>query len=153
MITGAATPLIVGGVVCIIVSMCCGGCDSGLMEEEEWEKCRKVNTSCILIFFQLFHLMVQQIVIPVGPQKINTGVTLYCLFQIDNPVFPWAVKYAPDIGPSLMIKGRPHFYTVRSTYKSSEICAYVVGVVLAVSAVLIWPAAMLTLGTWKVSIN
>jgi len=109
MITGAATPLIVGGVVCIIVSMCCGGCDSGLMEEEEWEKCRK----------------------------------------IDNPVFPWAVKYAPDIGPSLMIKGRPHFYTVRSTYKSSEICAYVVGVVLAVSAVLIWPAAMLTLGTWK----
>ena len=32
--------------------------------------------------------------------------------QIDNPILPWSVKYAPDVGAHNMGHGRPHFYTV-----------------------------------------
>ncbi len=32
--------------------------------------------------------------------------------QIDNPILPWSVKYAPNIGAKYMTRGRPHFYTV-----------------------------------------
>lgn len=103
MLIGIAGSLGMGGLICILVSLCCGGCDPDLMEDEEWEKTRR----------------------------------------IDNPILPWAVKYAPDIGANLMNKGRPHFYTVRRTFKAPEIIAYIVGVLLAVCAVLVWPACML----------
>ena len=42
-----------------------------------------------------------------------------------------------------MVAGRPQFYTLRRTFKKSEICAYILGVLLAVTFVLIWPALML----------
>ena len=37
--------------------------------------------------------------------------------QIDNPILPWSVKYAPDVGAHNMGHGRPHFYTVSKTRK------------------------------------
>ena len=40
--------------------------------------------------------------------------------ELDNPVLPWSVKYAQDIGPTPMIRGRPHFYTVRRTFMCSK---------------------------------
>ena len=104
LLVGLSAALGMGGIMCIIVSLSCGGCDGDLLEEEEWEKTR----------------------------------------QIDNPILPWSVKYAPDIGANNLAKGRPHFYTVRRSFKGSEICAYIFGVLLAVCAVLVWPAAMLT---------
>ena len=45
LITGLATGIIVGGITCGIISLCCGGCDKNRIEEEEWEKCRKVSRS------------------------------------------------------------------------------------------------------------
>ncbi len=104
LLVGLAVSLGLGGLICVIVSLSCGGCDSDLQEEEVWEKTR----------------------------------------QVDNPILPWSVKYAPDIGANNMSKGKPHFYTVRRTFKLSEICAYILGVLLAVCMVLVWPALMLT---------
>lgn len=43
LITGLAVSLGVGGLVCIVVSLTCGGCDPHRNEEEEWEKCRSVD--------------------------------------------------------------------------------------------------------------
>jgi len=63
--------------------------------------------------------------------------------EIDNVIFPWSVKYAPDIKGTGLSKGRPHFYTVRRVFKYSEASAYIVGVFLAVSILLIWPSMML----------
>ena len=103
MLTGTLVSLGMGGLLCVITSLTCGGCDPGLMEEEEWEKTR----------------------------------------QIDNPVLPWSIKYAPNVGAVHMAKGRPHFYTIRRTFKIPEITAYIIGVVLAVGAILVWPASML----------
>ena len=57
----------------------------------------------------------------------------------------WAIKYAPDIGATHMQKGRPHFFTVRRTFRNAEVSAYLIGVLLAVGAVLMWPACMLLL--------
>ena len=104
MLVGTSVSLALGGLLCITISLLCGGCDADLYEDEEWEKTR----------------------------------------ELDNPVLPWSVKYARDIGPATMIRGRPHFYTVRRTYMSSEICAYILGVLFAVVIVLVWPACMLT---------
>ena len=103
MLVGNALALGLGGILCIIVSLTCGGCDNDLEEEEEWGKTRNV----------------------------------------DCPILPWHVKYAPDIGQAEMKNGRPHFYTVRGTFKQAEIGAYVFGVLFAVVAVLVWPALML----------
>ncbi|ELT93697.1 hypothetical protein CAPTEDRAFT_226021 [Capitella teleta] len=103
MLTAAAVSLSAGGLLCILVSLSCGGCDNSLLEEEEWEKTR----------------------------------------MIDNPILPWAVKYAPDIHELNRNKGTPHFYTVRRSYKWAEIAAYIIGVFLAVSFILVWPACML----------
>ena len=112
LVVGLSLSLGLGCVMCVIVSISCGGCDADLVEEEEWEKTR----------------------------------------QIDNPILPWAVKYAPDIGAtSLQAKGRPHFFTVRRTFKKSEVAAYIVGVLLAVCAVLVWPAAMLPADIFSMS--
>lgn len=43
LITGLAVSLGVGGLVCFVVSLTCGGCDPHRNEEEEWEKCRSVD--------------------------------------------------------------------------------------------------------------
>ena len=111
-LVGTATALGMGGVLCIIVSLSCGGCDKHLLEEEEWEKTR----------------------------------------QVDNPILPWAIKYAPNIGAHQMSKGRPHFYTIRRAFKWSEITAYIFGVLLAVAVVLVWPACMLMLNIFSLPI-
>ena len=100
---GSGVALATGGLLCIFVSLFTGGCRGDLMEDEVWEKTRKV----------------------------------------DNPVLPWTVRYAPDIGAHQMVKGRPHFYTVRRTFKAAEICAYIFGVLFSVVVVLVWPACML----------
>ena len=42
LITGLATGIMTGGIACCIISLCCGGCDKDRIEEEEWEKCRRV---------------------------------------------------------------------------------------------------------------
>ncbi len=117
-LVGTATSLGLGGLICVLVSLSCGGCDQNLVEEEEWEKTR----------------------------------------HIDNPIIPWTVKYAPDIGQHQMAKGKPHFYTIRRAFKWSEISAYIFGVLLAVCIVLVWPACMLmqqvfdldTFKTWSI---
>lgn len=106
---GSGVALGVGGLLCITVSLFSGGCSGDLMEEEEWEKTRKV----------------------------------------DNPVLPWTVRYAPDIGAHQMVKGRPHFYTVRRAFKGPEMCAYICGVLLTVIVVLVWPACMLLIDVMK----
>lgn len=54
---------------------------------------------------------------------------------------PWSVKYAPNIKKAqLGRQNRPHFFTVRRTFKWSEYIAYVFGVFLTVMAILVWPA-------------
>ena len=63
----------------------------------------------------------------------------------------WAIKYAPDIGATHMQKGRPHFFTVRRTFRNAEVSAYLIGVLLAVGAVLMWPACMLLLQVFNKS--
>jgi len=40
MIAAMAASLGVAGIVCIMISLCCGGLDSDRDEEQEWEKCR-----------------------------------------------------------------------------------------------------------------
>lgn len=109
--TGTAVALGFGGLLCIMVSLSCGGCDGDLQEEEQWEKTR----------------------------------------SIDNILLPWAIKYAPDIGATHMQKGRPHFFTVRRTFRNAEVSAYLIGVLLAVGAVLMWPACMLLLQVFNKS--
>ena len=104
-IIGSSVSLFVGLIACVFISLLTGGCSGDLMEEEEWEKTRKV----------------------------------------DNPVLPWTVRYAPDIGAHQMVKGKPHFYTVRRAFKIAEICAYIFGVLLSVVILLVWPACMLLL--------
>lgn len=103
MLAASGVALAAGGLICILISLSCGGCDSTLLEEEEWEKTR----------------------------------------MIDNPILPWAVKYAPDIHELNQNKGTPHFYTMRRSYKWAEITAYIIGVFFAVCTVLVWPACML----------
>ena len=103
MLVGLGVSLGVGALLCIFVSLSCGGCDRERLEEVEWERTR----------------------------------------AIDNLILPWAVKYAPDIREVARTKGVPHFYTVRRTFKCAEISAYIVGVLLAVLMVLVWPACML----------
>ena len=108
-IIGSAIAVVGGGLVCIIVSLMCGGCSSELVEEEVWEITRK----------------------------------------IDNPVQSWSVRYAPDIGAHHMVKGKPHFFTVRRTFRAAEMSAYIAGVLLSVIVLLVWPACMLLLGVFK----
>ena len=100
---GCGVALGLGGVLCVLVSLFTGGCRPDLMEDEVWEKTRKV----------------------------------------DNPVLPWTVRYAPNIGAHQMVKGKPHFYTVRRAFKMAEITAYIFGVLFSVVIVLVWPACML----------
>ncbi|CAD5124232.1 DgyrCDS12527 [Dimorphilus gyrociliatus] len=105
MTIGLVTTIISGGIICVAVSLPCGGCDKNLSEEQTWEKTR----------------------------------------QLDNPIMPWSVKYAPNIKKAqLGRQNRPHFFTVRRTFKWSEYISYILGVFLTVMAVLVWPAAMLT---------
>jgi len=42
-IAAVGASVVVGAVVCILVSLCCGGLDRGMVEEDEWEKCRKLD--------------------------------------------------------------------------------------------------------------
>ena len=68
--------------------------------------------------------------------------------SVDNPIQPWSVRYASDIGAQNMGKGRPHFYAVRRAFKAASLSAYIAGLLLAVLVVLVWPACMLLLDTF-----
>lgn len=107
LLIGTTLSFFIGGLVTLITSLCCGGCDRDMQEEDQWEKTR----------------------------------------AIDSPILPWTVKYAPEF-KSLKMKGIPHFYAVRRTFKFAEISAYVIGVFLAVMFILVWPACMLLTGDW-----
>ncbi|KAK2148053.1 hypothetical protein LSH36_519g04111 [Paralvinella palmiformis] len=111
LLVGTAFSFVVGGLVTVITSLCCGGCDSDMLEEDQWEKTR----------------------------------------AIDSPILPWAVKYAPEF-KSMKLKGIPHFFAVRRTFKFAEISAYIVGVLISVLVILIWPACMLLTGDWTESV-
>jgi hypothetical protein len=101
---GAGAALVVGGIVCIMFSMCCGGCDpDGDDEEDVWERCA----------------------------------------QIDNPASPWAVGYRNEFCSVSRDTGRPHYFQLRRKYRSAEIAAYVLGVLLMVVLALVWPPFML----------
>lgn len=107
-VSGLVVAIAGGGMLCLIVSLTTGGCSNELMEDEEWERTRKV----------------------------------------DNPILPWSIKYAPDIGAHQMSKGKPHFFTVRRTFKGAETCAYILGVLFSVILILVWPASMLLLNVF-----
>jgi len=102
-LTGLIVSVGMGGLLCIIISLPCGGCDPTLSEEEQWEYTR----------------------------------------LIDNPILPWQVKYAAEMGAN-SYKGRPHYYAVRRAFHKAEVVAYVIGVLLSLGLILIWPAFMLT---------
>lgn len=111
MLTGLTVSFGVGGLLCIAISLPCGGCDPTLSEEEQWEYTR----------------------------------------LIDNPILPWQVKYATEVG-SNSFKGKPHFYTVRRAFRYAEIIAYIIGVLLALGVLLLWPGFMLTANVFSVKV-
>lgn len=43
MTIGLATAIISSGIICVAVSLPCGGCDKNLSEEQTWEKTRQVS--------------------------------------------------------------------------------------------------------------
>ena len=43
LVAGLATAFVCGGIFCILVSLCSGGLDEDLTEENEWEKCENLD--------------------------------------------------------------------------------------------------------------
>nr|XP_006821670.1 PREDICTED: uncharacterized protein LOC102808805 [Saccoglossus kowalevskii] len=65
--------------------------------------------------------------------------------DIDNPLLPWADRYASEIGnyDSKNLSNRPELKLVEKTFKVAKIAATVSAVLLTVILIIIWPASMI----------
>ncbi|XP_077869945.1 uncharacterized protein LOC100367180 [Saccoglossus kowalevskii] len=65
--------------------------------------------------------------------------------DIDNPLLPWADRYASEIGhhDSTRLSNRPELKLVEKTFKVAKIAAIVSAVLLTVILIIIWPASMI----------
>ncbi|XP_006823327.1 uncharacterized protein LOC100367327 [Saccoglossus kowalevskii] len=67
--------------------------------------------------------------------------------DIDNPLLPWADRYASEIGhyDSKRLSNRPELKLVEKTFRVAKIAAIVSAVLLTAILIIIWPASMIAI--------